>query len=119
MSELISFYPSTDLAKTRDFYEGLLDLKLARDQGTCLIFKVTAGAYIGFCRHSSVPEYHSGLIITILEEDVDTLYAKLDKANVFLENAPQLNETFQIYHFFTRDPNGYRLEIQRFLQPLP
>jgi hypothetical protein len=28
---------------------------------------------------------------------------------------PTVSQEFKIYHFFTKDPNGYRLEIQKFL----
>ena len=29
---------------------------------------------------------------------------------------PRYNEVYDIYHFFVRDPAGYRIEIQRFPQ---
>ena len=45
----IGFYGSTNLEKTREFYEGLLRLTLARNQKRCLIYKVTDKAFIGFC----------------------------------------------------------------------
>jgi hypothetical protein len=34
---------------------------------------------------------------------------------VHFEKAPATNEQYKIYHAFLRDPNGYLLEIQRFL----
>jgi catechol 2,3-dioxygenase-like lactoylglutathione lyase family enzyme len=115
---LIAFYPCHDLEATRNFYERDLCLPLVRDQGTCLIFKVAREAYIGFCQHTDdVPE-HKGLIVTLLTNDVEGVYQRLRQLNIETEAAPKLNETYQIYHFFARDPDGYRVEIQRFLEPL-
>ena len=31
------------------------------------------------------------------------------------EGEPQVNEKYNIYHFFLRDPEGRKLEVQRFL----
>ncbi|MCA9837935.1 MAG: VOC family protein [Trueperaceae bacterium] len=115
--QFIAFYPSKDLEATRAFYEGILGLKLARDQGSCLIFQVTETAYIGFCQHLSMPASAS-FIITLIHPDVDAVYASLRAKNCRLESAPELNERYQIYHFFALDPNAYRVEIQRFIEPL-
>jgi len=30
-------------------------------------------------------------------------------------NKPSVNERFGIYHFFLKDPDGHRVEIQKFL----
>lgn len=115
--QFISFYPTKDLTATRAFYEGVLGLKLARDQGTCLIFQVTETAFFGFCSHFS-PLVSPSFMITLVLDDVDAIYQSLLEKQVKLEGPPSLNETYQIYHFFARDPNGYKVEVQRFLDPL-
>jgi catechol 2,3-dioxygenase-like lactoylglutathione lyase family enzyme len=114
---LIAFYPCHDLEATRNFYERDLCLPLVRDQGTCLIFGVANNAYVGFCQHEAVPE-HRGLIVTLLTEDVDGFYHRLRKLGVETEAAPRQNDSYRIYHFFALDPDGYRVEVQRFLEPL-
>jgi catechol 2,3-dioxygenase-like lactoylglutathione lyase family enzyme len=38
-------------------------------------------------------------------------------AGVLCERTPQLNETYNVYHAFYRDPDGFLIEIQRFLDP--
>ena len=43
---------------------------------------------------------------------MDAAYAKY--ADI-AEAEPQVNEKYNIYHFFLRDPEGRKLEIQRFL----
>ena len=50
--------------------------------------------------------------------DVDGAYEVLVALGVETEAPPKLNERFGIYHFFARDPDGYRLELQRFNEPL-
>lgn len=117
----ISFYPCRDLARTTQFYKAL-ELEVARDQGSCVIFRVAAGGFLGFCQHDETPEQklpsHPGLILTLVLGDVDGAYEKLTELGVETEAPPRLNEQFGIYHFFARDPDGYRLELQRFLEPL-
>nr|WP_281054504.1 VOC family protein [Truepera radiovictrix] len=113
----MGFYPCRDLARTRRFYRAL-GLTLARDQGTCLIFRVAPGGYVGFCQHDAALPEHPGLILTLVLDDVDGTYARLCERGVPTEAPPRENARFGIYHFFARDPDGYRLEVQRFLEPL-
>jgi len=113
----IGFYPCRDLHATTAFY-GQLGLTLVRDQGSCVIFRVSAGGYLGFCEHTEVLPEHPGLILTLVLDEVDAAYEQLTTLGVTTEGPPRLNERFGIYHFFARDPEGYRLEVQRFLDPL-
>ena len=114
----IAFYPCHDLAATTDFYTRDLQLELVRDQKACVIFKVAREAYLGFCQHEGEIPDHKGVIITLLTEEVDEVYRRLLRLNIETEGKPKQNDQFGIYHFFASDPDGYRLEIQRFLEPL-
>lgn len=122
IERLIAFYPSRDLGASRAFYGGVLGLTLARDQGSCLIFEVASAGYLGFCRHDRLPggegAQHAGLILTLVTHDVDGAYAHLVAHGVACEGPPEWSETYGIYHLFARDPDGYRVEIQRFREPL-
>ena len=126
IDSLIGFYPCRDLTRTTRFYRAL-GLGMARDQGSCVIFRVAAGGFLGFCQHNETPErglpvneipVHPGLILTLVLDDVDGAYERLTELRVETEAPPKLNERFGIYHFFARDPDGYRLELQRFTDPL-
>lgn len=121
VDSLIGFYPCRDLARTTRFYQAL-GLEVARDQGSCVIFRVAAGGFLGFCQHDETPEQelpvHPGLILTLVLDDVDGAYERLTELRVETEAPPKLNKDFGIYHFFARDPDGYRLELQRFTDPL-
>lgn len=109
----IAFYNTTDLDATAAFYEAVLGLVLARDQGDCRIYQVNSSAYIGFCQREIVNT--AGIIICFVAEAVDDWYHQLVARGVIFEKPPTLNPTYNIYHCFFRDPNGYLLEIQRFL----
>lgn len=51
----ITFLKTQDLEGTSRFYTEVVGLELALDQGTCRIFRVRAGAYIGFCVKEGAP----------------------------------------------------------------
>ncbi len=114
----ITFLYTQNLAETARFYEDCLELPLVRDQGVCRIYRVSQDGYIGFCQHLSAEAAPAGLIITLVSEDVDGWFARLSAKGVSFEKPPMHNDQFHIYHCFLRDPNGYRLEIQRFDAPL-
>ena len=114
----VAFYPCHDLAATTDFYTRDMQLELIRAQKTCVIFKVAREAYLGFCQHDGDIPNHKGVIITVLTGEVDEVYQRLLHLNIETEGKPKENDSFDIYHFFARDPDGYRLEIQRFNEPL-
>jgi len=112
----ITFCYTRDLKKTAEFYEGVMGLPLVLDQGGCRIYRVSAGAYFGFCEREKAGS-GKGLILTFVTDDVDKWYEKLSGQGVEFEKQPTLNTEYNIYHCFLRDPNGYLLEIQRFEDP--
>lgn len=116
-SEFITFLYTADLDKTSQFYETVLGFKMVLDQGKCRIFHVSSGGYLGFCIQNNVEIPHRAIILTLVTEDVDHIYDKLVRLNTSIEKPPQINQEFGIYHCFFRDPNGYLLEVQRFLDP--
>ena len=111
----IVFFGTDDLNKTDEFYRGLLGLELYKDQGACLIYKVPGGGMLGFCTHIEVVNKPKAPILTLLTDDVDRIYKNMKDASVKIEKEPEENPEFNIYHFFSYDPNGYSVEIQKFL----
>ncbi|MDZ7706984.1 MAG: VOC family protein [Trueperaceae bacterium] len=120
---LIAFRPVADLAASRDFYHRDLGLELTRDQGACLIFRVGDGGYLGLCqagydgRDGTLP-VDDRLITTLLVDDVEAVHERLLRLGVDVDGPPRRNERFGITQFFARDPDGYRVEVQRFDEPL-
>lgn len=116
LTQQVTFLHTANLAETAVFYQNILGLKLALDQGKCQIFQVSNNAFIGFCEHFEGAN-PAGVILTLVSEQVDAWYDYLLAQNVPIEKPPSHNETFNIYHIFLRDPNGYLVEIQKFLDP--
>jgi catechol 2,3-dioxygenase-like lactoylglutathione lyase family enzyme len=114
-AQQVTFLYTSDLAGTARFYESVIGLPLVLDQGSCRIYRVSADGFLGFCAHRGAQP--SGVIVTFVTQDVDGWYERLLVRGVVFEKAPALNPTYNIYHCFLRDPNGYLLEIQRFLDP--
>lgn len=93
-----------------------MGLDLVLDQGDCRIYRTAQHAYIGYCCREMAAK-PSGVILTLVSRQVDEWYADLQDKGVSFEYPPRLNEKYQIYHCFLRDPNGYLIEIQRFEDP--
>ncbi len=116
----VTFLYTPDLLRSRRFYEDALNLPLILDQGSCRIYAVAPAAYLGVCQREGLPDEPgrgSSLIITLVTDDVDGWYDQLQRRGVIFEKPPMLSAAYNIYHCFLRDPNGYLIEIQRFLNP--
>ena len=115
----VTFLYTTDLDATSRFYKDILGLPLALDQGGCRIYRAAPNAFLGCCSHSSAGRRDdtSGVVLTLVTDEVDRWYERLRARGVIFEQAPTHNPTYNIYHCFLRDPNGYLIEIQRFLDP--
>lgn len=113
----VVFLSVMDLEKSSMFYGGKLGLRLARDQGSCRIFHLSGSSYVGVCQGSK-PRKQDGLTLTMVSDDVDGWYNRLQGQDVNIMHPPRLNEKYQIYHFYLEDPDGYIIEIQKFVDPL-
>jgi catechol 2,3-dioxygenase-like lactoylglutathione lyase family enzyme len=118
VSQQITFLDTPDLARTADFYGRVLGLRLARDQGTCRIYHVCGGAYIGFCQRDDAPVPAPHVTLTLVTDRVDEWCAHLTAQGVEIVKPPADNPPYRIYNAFARDPSGYLVEIQRFWDPL-
>ena len=111
----ITFFGTNNLQKNEEFYTEKLGLKLYKDQKLCKIYRINENSYIGFCEHMKITNSKKGPMITFLTEKVDEKYESLKKLHVENVEKPKLNEKFNIYHFFVKDPDGYTVEMQKFL----
>ena len=111
----IAFFGTKDIEKTHKFYNVLLGMPLYKDQEECRIYEVPGGGMIGFCTHIPVVVGEKSPIITFIAKDVDKIYARIVDSGYAIPKFPEENENFNIYHFFVKDPSGYIVEIQRFL----
>jgi catechol 2,3-dioxygenase-like lactoylglutathione lyase family enzyme len=111
----ITFCYTDNLQRTSEWYQRVLGLELVLDQGKCHIFRAAGQSFIGFCERDSVGINHDDVILTFVTDEVDGWYDRLRSSGAIVVGKPESNEAFGLYHFFARDPNGYRIEIQRFL----
>ena len=117
IDQLLTFIYTQDLAATTHFYEDVMGLSLTLDQGSCRIYRISSNGFLGICQSNAVSERPQGIIITLATHDVDGWYQYLSERGVTFEKPPAHNPDYNIYHCFVRDPNGYLLEIQQFLDP--
>jgi len=117
IDQQVTFLHTGDLQATAHFYEETLALPLVLDQGVCRIYQVSSDGFVGFCEHLDAPKNPGGIIITLATREVDAWYSYLTAKGIEFEKPPVLNLKFNIFHSFLRDPNGYLLEIQEFLDP--
>jgi catechol 2,3-dioxygenase-like lactoylglutathione lyase family enzyme len=118
IDQLVTFLDTRDLGRTADFYERVLGLRLARDQGRCRIYHVSGNAYLGFCERADAPAIPAGLTVTLVTDRVDAWCQRLKAHGVAFVKEARDNPPYRIYNAFVRDPNGYLLEVQRFWEPL-
>ena len=120
----VTFLYDKDLEKSGRFYGETLGLELVLNQGLARIYRVGSGnAFLGICLSSAVQQAPPadraplGVIVTFVTEDVDSAYGALRAKRVEFDKAPAVNTTYNIYNCFFRDPDGYLLEIQKFMSP--
>ena len=117
IDQQVTFIYVQDLAASARFYGELLGLDQVLDQGGCRIYRVAGEGFLGVCgglRAEAVPE---GVTLTFVSDQVDAWHERLVAAGTTIDQPPAENSRFKIYNFFARDPDGYRLEFQRFLDP--
>lgn len=117
VTQQVTFIYTRDLAASARFYQGVLGLPLVLDQGGCQIYRVGRDAFVGICTRAGVAVQPENVILTLVSADVDGWHAYLVEQGVAVEKPPTYNPTYHIYHLFVRDPDGYLVEIQTFLDP--
>jgi catechol 2,3-dioxygenase-like lactoylglutathione lyase family enzyme len=121
IGQQITFIYTRDLERSVQFYETVMGFELWLDQGSCRIYHISGTAYIGVCQTGSSAKgtvdnnKQTNIILTLVTDDVDEWYKTLQQRGVNFEKAPEENPTYRIYHCFLRDPDGYLIEIQNFL----
>jgi catechol 2,3-dioxygenase-like lactoylglutathione lyase family enzyme len=117
IDQQVTFLYCEDLERTAKFYESIFNLEMVLDQGNCRIYRVCENAFLGFCQKAEAPADKSSVIFTLVTQDVDGWYRHLVEQEVQVEKPPTENPIYNIYQMFVRDPDGYLIEIQRFLDP--
>jgi predicted enzyme related to lactoylglutathione lyase len=111
----ITFIYTQNLESTCHFYHVVLGLKLILDQGICRIYSWADSAYLGICQRDNIKQPGDQVILTFITSKVDYWYQQFLSHSVEIIKPPTINEFYKIYHFFGRDPNGYLIEVQQFI----
>ena len=117
ISQQITFIYGRDLEVSARFYRDTLGLELVLDQGSCQIFRAAGRGMLGICARQGKKPQTASVILTLVTAEVDAWYQYLEEEGVRLPEPPVHNPDYQIEHFIFRDPDGYLVEIQRFLDP--
>jgi len=116
LTEQITWLYVEDLERAARFYADGLGLRVVVEQSGCRILAVTDTALLGLCQRPP-PRQTPGLLLCFVTEDVGAWFERLVSAGGHPDQAPALNDTYGIEHAFVRDPDGHRVEVQRFLDP--
>ena len=111
----ITFLYYRDLPSAMRFYEDVLGLPLAIDQGWCKIYRIAEGAHVGLVDETKGMNNWQAdkcVQICIRVPDVDAWYAYAQEEA--LEGLSRLfvNDEIGIRAFVFNDPEGYQIEIQ-------
>lgn len=89
-------------------------MEVSLEQADCIILK-HGNLLLGFCERE---ELDTQGIITFVYDNTDQVYSMYKKFRTEALAEPVVNEKYNIYHFFTKDPEGRFVEFQNFLQPV-
>ena len=126
IAQQVTFIYSSAPARSFAFYENVVGLQLVLDQGSVRIYRTGGDAYLGICKTSGVRQRPvanrkpGGVIVTFVcrtPAEVDVWHGYLSGRGLAFEKQPALDKQYKIYNCFFRDPDGYLLEIQAFLDP--
>ncbi|MCU0883454.1 MAG: VOC family protein [Beijerinckiaceae bacterium] len=111
----ITFLYYRDLQGAMSFYEDMLGLTLAIDQGWSKIYRITDSGYVGLVdetrgSHRANPIKPVQLCIRVA--DVDAWYAWIASRGPEGLRGPRSNTELKIRAFVFNDPEGYQIEIQ-------
>lgn len=115
----IFFFYYKDLEKAFNFYKEVLGFKLAIDQGWCKILKIMESAYLGLVdekRGSLKSVKEKGALLTLVVDDVEAWHDGLSNKRIPGLTPIFTNEEIGVKGFFFEDPEGYKIEIQKFLK---
>lgn len=110
----IVFFKTTNLEEVTNFYLNKLDMKIWLRQPVCNILQ-SDQLIVGFLQSEKSETEGTMTLFFKTREEVDHYYEKLKNIAV---GKPKVNEKYNIYHFYARDPEKRLFEIQCFLHDL-
>lgn len=116
----ITFFYYRQLEPAERFYGDVLGLQLVEDQQYAKIYRTASNAFLGIvsgARGFHQPRPENAVLLTLVVDDVSEWYTYLEQSGVDLLTSVKEMEGIQVRGFFLKDPGGYTLEVQQFLDP--
>ena len=116
----ITFFYYRDLPAAMRFYEDILGLSLAIDQGWCKIYEICPGAHVGLVDEAKgMNKWQAAkpVQLCIRVPDVDAWYAYANEVELNGLSELFINDQLGIRAFVFNDPEGYQIEIQTATRP--
>ncbi|MEO0142436.1 MAG: VOC family protein [candidate division WOR-3 bacterium] len=110
----IVFFKTRDLNGIVEFYAKKIGMEEWLRQSGCVILR-HGNMLLGFCQSE---ELENQGIITFFYQNTDQVYEMYKRFRLEALTEPTVNEKYNIYHFFIKDPEGRMVEFQTFLQPI-
>jgi lactoylglutathione lyase len=118
VNSAITFFYYKDTEKANLFYQDVMGFELAVDQGWSKIYRIKDNAFMGVVDESK-GAHHANEIkpveLTLIVDDPDAWYSYLISKGVQPINEPHTVESMKLRMFLLHDPEGYLIEIQKFL----
>lgn len=118
VKELITFFYYKDLEKATRFYQEIMGFELVVDQGFARIFRVAGNAYMGVVDEQKGAHRANSIKpveLTVIVADPDAWYDYLISKGIQPISEPKTLEAMKLRMFLLHDPEGYLIEIQKFL----
>ena len=124
----ITFIYTHDMAASRKFYQEALELPVRSDKGPVVFYALPGtGSSLGVVEEgisaattppcSAKAAGRDTVMLCLLTDDVDGTHARALKHSAASVQLPRENARFGIYNALVRDPDGYLVELQTFLDP--
>lgn len=111
----ITFLYYKDLAAAQRFYEEVLGLRLAIDQGWSKIMEICPGAHVGLVDETKgMNDWQADKCVQLCLRvpDVDAWYAYASELDLPGLSRLFVNDEIGIRAFVFTDPEGYQIEVQ-------
>jgi len=111
----ITFFYYRDLAAAMAFYEHIMCLTLAIDQGWCKIYEICPGAHVGLVDEAKGMNKWAEVKpvqLCIRVADVDAWFAYASDRTLNDLSKLFVNDALGIRAFVFMDPEGYQIEMQ-------
>lgn len=110
----IVFFKTQQLARIREFYNKQIGMDVWLEQADCVILQ-HGNLLVGFCTRDTTDICG---VITIYYQTKNEVDEKYERFKAIALAPPKINEKYDIYHFFIKDPDDRFVEFQQFLNPI-